>query len=66
MNAVSHPRIVPGKVEERKYQTAMVNGCIGCNTLVILPTGLGKTVVALPIEATSQGNLKLQLNRKEA
>ena len=26
----------------------------------------GKTVVALPIEATSQGNLKLQLNRKEA
>jgi Fanconi anemia group M protein len=47
MNAVSHPRIAPGKVEERKYQTAMVNGCIGCNTLVILPTGLGKTVVAL-------------------
>ena len=26
----------------------------------------GKAVVALPIEATSQGNLKLQLNRKEA
>ena len=51
MSFVSHPRIVPDRVEERRYQTAMVQGCLGCNTLVILPTGLGKTVVALRVAA---------------
>ncbi|MBR4225888.1 MAG: DEAD/DEAH box helicase family protein [Candidatus Methanomethylophilaceae archaeon] len=51
MSFVSHPRIIPDRVEERKYQTAMVQGCLGCNTLVILPTGLGKTVVALRVAA---------------
>ena len=51
MNFVDHPRILPGKVEERAYQTNMVDGCLRCNTLVILPTGLGKTVVALRIAA---------------
>ena len=44
---VSHPRIVPGTVEERKYQLSMSKGCISESTLIILPTGLGKTVVAL-------------------
>lgn len=44
---VSHPRIVPGTVEERKYQLSMADGCIAESTLIILPTGLGKTVVAL-------------------
>ena len=51
MSFVSHPRIIPDRVEERRYQTAMVEGCLGCNTLVILPTGLGKTVVALRVAA---------------
>ena len=40
MTSVEHPRIVPGSVEERRYQTAMVQGCLRNNTLVILPTGL--------------------------
>lgn len=44
---VSHPRIVPGNVEERKYQLSMARGCVSGSTLIILPTGLGKTVVAL-------------------
>jgi len=47
MAFVSHPFIVPDTVEERSYQTSMVNGCLGSNTLFILPTGLGKTIVAL-------------------
>ncbi len=51
MSFVDHPRIALDKVEERSYQTSMVKGCVGCNTLVILPTGLGKTVVALRVAA---------------
>ncbi len=51
MTFVSHPRIVPDTVEERRYQTAMVQGCLKNNTLVILPTGLGKTVVAVRVAA---------------
>lgn len=51
MAFVSHPRIVPDSVEERRYQTAMVQGCMRSNTLVILPTGLGKTVVAVRVAA---------------
>lgn len=51
LETVSHPRIAPGRVEERRYQTTMVEGCLRENTLVILPTGLGKTVVALRVMA---------------
>lgn len=51
MSFVEHPRIVPGTMEERGYQTAMVERCLGANTLLILPTGLGKTVVAARVAA---------------
>ena len=37
---VSHPRIVPGTVEERKYQISMSKGCVSESTLIIFPTGL--------------------------
>ena len=59
MTSVSHPRIVPGSVEERRYQTAMVQGCLRNNTLVILPTGLGKTVVAVRVAAEYLGSGKV-------
>lgn len=52
MGYVSHPRIVPGKVEERRYQTTMAKACLGADTLLILPTGLGKTIVAAYVAAT--------------
>ena len=51
MNYISHPRIKPDSVEERRYQVRMAQGCIGRNTLLILPTGLGKTIVALEVIA---------------
>lgn len=51
MTFVSHPRIVPDTVEERRYQTNMVRGCLERNSLLILPTGLGKTIVALRLAA---------------
>ncbi len=49
MSYVSHPRIIPDRIEERKYQLAIAKVCLENNTLVILPTGLGKTVVALHV-----------------
>ncbi len=49
MSFVTHPSIAPGRVKERRYQTAMVQGCLRSNTLLILPTGLGKTIVALRV-----------------
>ena len=48
---LSHPRIVPDTVEERTYQISMAKGCLKQDTLIILPTGLGKTVVALQVIA---------------
>lgn len=44
---VSHPRIAEGTVARRDYQVAIAHECGKRNTLVILPTGMGKTVVAL-------------------
>lgn len=48
---LSHPRIFPDTVEERRYQTLMAEECMRHDTLIILPTGLGKTVVALIVAA---------------
>ncbi len=51
MAFVSHPHITPDLVEERGYQTNMVTKCLSSNTLLILPTGLGKTIIAARIAA---------------
>jgi len=51
MGYVSHPKITPDTVEERKYQMTLAKDCLNTNTLIVLPTGLGKTVIALLIAA---------------
>ena len=51
MEYVSAPRIAPGKIECRRYQADIARNCLKGNTLVILPTGLGKTAVALMVAA---------------
>ncbi len=49
MKYIDHPCIKPDTVEERSYQTSMVRGCLNANSLLILPTGLGKTLSLIHI-----------------
>ncbi|MCI4360549.1 MAG: DEAD/DEAH box helicase, partial [Thermoplasmata archaeon] len=48
---VSHPRVRPGILENRLYQETIAANAAGQNTLVVLPTGLGKTAIALRVIA---------------
>jgi ERCC4-related helicase len=48
---VEHPLIRPGLVEARAYQVNVARSCIERSTLVVLPTGMGKTIVALLVIA---------------
>ncbi len=48
---VHHPLINPDLIEEREYQRAVANICLETPSLVVLPTGMGKTVVALLVMA---------------
>lgn len=51
MPYVSHPLIPPDTIEERAYQTNIAKHALDGNTLVVLPTGMGKTAVALRVAA---------------
>lgn len=47
MATVEHPRVRPGLLEDRLYQERIAEVAVERNTLVVLPTGLGKTAIAL-------------------
>jgi len=48
---VEHELIVPSSVEQRDYQVNIASAASKESTLVVLPTGLGKTIVALMVIA---------------
>src|SRR3970282_661894 len=48
---VDHPLIRREKIEDREYQRNVSAACLGKSTLVVLPTGMGKTVIAARVIA---------------
>ena len=51
MQYFSHPLIKEDSVEMRLYQERILGSISGANSMVVLPTGLGKTNVALLLSA---------------
>jgi Fanconi anemia group M protein len=48
---VTHELLRRGAVEERAYQVSIAKSCLSHSTLVVLPTGMGKTVIAAMVIA---------------
>lgn len=44
---VTHPLIQPNTIAKRLYQETIIGTAVKWNTLVILPTGIGKTIIAV-------------------
>ena len=47
LSFVNHPLLKPNTLKKRKYQLDIFVTCTKTNCLVVVPTGLGKTVIAL-------------------
>jgi Fanconi anemia group M protein len=56
MSCITHPLIQPDSIEAREYQLAIAMRALEGNTMVVLPTGLGKTAVALLVAASRLHN----------
>ncbi|MCS7131456.1 MAG: DEAD/DEAH box helicase, partial [Hadesarchaea archaeon] len=48
---MQHPLIKPNSIEARTYQQVILGTAIKGNTLVVLPTGMGKTQIAIMVAA---------------
>ncbi len=51
MDFVSHPLIKPDSLQHRLYQSSILSEAIHKNMLVVLPTGTGKTPIAILLAA---------------
>jgi Fanconi anemia group M protein len=58
MTWITHPFIRPESLESRAYQLSIAMRALDGNTLVVLPTGLGKTAIALLVAASRLYNEK--------
>lgn len=54
---VDHPLIKPEKIEARVYQQVLLDSARQGNTLIVLPTGLGKTQIAIMLAADRLSSL---------
>ncbi|MEM7819887.1 MAG: DEAD/DEAH box helicase [Candidatus Aenigmatarchaeota archaeon] len=61
MEYVSHPWINSNTIEKRSYQENIVKVALTGNTMVVLPTGLGKTSIAAMVAAD---RLQKDMNKK--
>ncbi|MBT8507447.1 Hef nuclease [Methanomicrobiaceae archaeon CYW5] len=52
MTHLTHPLILPESIEEREYQLSIAATALLGNTMVVLPTGLGKTAIGLIVAAS--------------
>ncbi|MEM5804272.1 MAG: DEAD/DEAH box helicase [Candidatus Aenigmatarchaeota archaeon] len=51
MEYFCHPLVVPKSIELREYQANILKTALERNTLCVLPTGLGKTAIAIMLAA---------------
>ncbi len=56
MAYIEHPLIKPNSIESRVYQEKILATAINKNTLVVLPTGLGKTALSAMVAAHTMQN----------
>jgi len=54
---ISHPLITKDLIEQRLYQLALTSSALKGSCLIVLPTGLGKTIVALMAIAARIGDI---------
>jgi ERCC4-related helicase len=55
---ITHPLIRPESLESRAYQLSIAMRALDGHTMVVLPTGLGKTAIALLVAASRLYNQK--------
>lgn len=55
---LNHPLLKKDTVQRRKYQENIIASCSNKNSLVVLPTGIGKTIIAIGIVAHRLGKYK--------
>ncbi|HOU70395.1 MAG TPA: DEAD/DEAH box helicase family protein, partial [Methanothrix sp.] len=46
---LEHPRLLPQTVEKRLFQMDLAAQALKASSLIVVPTGLGKTVIALMV-----------------